>query len=157
SGATRFSVSTSASLSRAFHTYTPRPTMRGPCARMRSATSTGRSWIVASTRTASPCSSPRFASRQRRPNDAWIHFAFSVERQIAAMAAANLSALSAKRRSATLSRPVPAPNALPDFTRLQVAVVGDVIADHYLVTEPRSLSREAPVMVLRYTSEHYQA
>lgn len=49
------------------------------------------------------------------------------------------------------------PPKLPDFSRLHVSVVGDLIADHYLVTEPRSLSREAPVMVLRYTSEHFQA
>lgn len=44
-----------------------------------------------------------------------------------------------------------------DFAPLRVSVVGDLIADHYLVTEPRSLSREAPVMVLRWQSEHYQA
>jgi len=47
--------------------------------------------------------------------------------------------------------------AVPDFSRLRVGVVGDLIADHYLVTEPRSLSREAPVMVLRFTSEHFSA
>lgn len=46
---------------------------------------------------------------------------------------------------------------VPDFARLQVGVVGDLIADHYLVTQPRSLSREAPVMVLRWQSEHVQA
>ncbi len=46
---------------------------------------------------------------------------------------------------------------IPDFSALKVSVVGDIIADHYLVTQPRSLSREAPVMVLRYTSEHTHA
>jgi rfaE bifunctional protein kinase chain/domain len=46
---------------------------------------------------------------------------------------------------------------LPDFAPLRVSVIGDVIADHYLVTQPRSLSREAPVMVLRYKSEDFQA
>jgi rfaE bifunctional protein kinase chain/domain len=44
-----------------------------------------------------------------------------------------------------------------DFSSLRVSVVGDIIADHYLVTQPRSLSREAPVMVLRYKSEDFQA
>ena len=47
--------------------------------------------------------------------------------------------------------------AVPDYTRLRVSCVGDLIADHYLVTEPRSLSREAPVMVLRYSGEEYRA
>jgi rfaE bifunctional protein kinase chain/domain len=46
---------------------------------------------------------------------------------------------------------------IPDFSKLHVGVVGDLIADHYLVTQPRSLSREAPVMVLRWQSEHVQA
>jgi rfaE bifunctional protein kinase chain/domain len=44
-----------------------------------------------------------------------------------------------------------------DFTHLRASVVGDLISDHYLVTEPRSLSREAPVMVLRHSGEHFQA
>lgn len=42
---------------------------------------------------------------------------------------------------------------LPDFGRLRVAVAGDLICDHYVVAEPRGLSREAPVMVLRHRSE----
>jgi D-glycero-beta-D-manno-heptose-7-phosphate kinase len=46
---------------------------------------------------------------------------------------------------------------VPDFSALSVAVAGDLICDHYLVTEPRGLSREAPVMVLRHTSEHIGA
>lgn len=45
--------------------------------------------------------------------------------------------------------------SIPEFGGLTVAVVGDLIADHYLVTEPRGLSREAPVMVLRHTSERW--
>ena len=49
------------------------------------------------------------------------------------------------------------PQALPDFSKLRVAVVGDLIADHYMVCEPRGLSREAPVMVLDYTEEHLGA
>ena len=41
----------------------------------------------------------------------------------------------------------------PDFRELSVAVVGDLIADHSIVCEPRGLSREAPVMVLRHAVE----
>ena len=40
--------------------------------------------------------------------------------------------------------------AVPDFSGLRVAVVGDLIADHYLFASPRRLSREAPVMVLSH-------
>ena len=36
------------------------------------------------------------------------------------------------------------------FEGLRVAVAGDVVCDHYLACEPRGLSREAPVMVLRH-------
>ena len=42
---------------------------------------------------------------------------------------------------------------VPDFSQLSVAVVGDLIADHSIVCEPRGLSREAPVMVLRHAVE----
>lgn len=42
---------------------------------------------------------------------------------------------------------------LPEFGGLRVAVAGDLICDHYVVAEPRGLSREAPVMVLRHRSE----
>jgi len=45
------------------------------------------------------------------------------------------------------------PNVVPDFTGLRVAVVGDLVADHYLFTRPGRLSREAPVMVLRHSGE----
>lgn len=42
---------------------------------------------------------------------------------------------------------------IPDFTKLKVAVVGDLIADHWLHAQPTRLSREAPVMVLRHMSD----
>lgn len=44
-------------------------------------------------------------------------------------------------------------SSVPVFDRLRVAVVGDLVADHYVHAEPRRLSREAPVMVLRHRSE----
>ena len=46
---------------------------------------------------------------------------------------------------------------LPDFRGLSVAVAGDVICDRYLFCEPKSLSREAPVMVLRHLEERVRA
>lgn len=42
---------------------------------------------------------------------------------------------------------------VPDFSRFSVLVVGDLIADHSIYAEPRRLSREAPVMVLRHVRE----
>ncbi len=48
-------------------------------------------------------------------------------------------------------------DGVPDFSGLRVAVIGDLVADHYLHAEPRRLSREAPVMVLRHLSEHLGA
>ncbi len=39
------------------------------------------------------------------------------------------------------------------FARLKVAVLGDLVADRYLLTEPSRLSREAPVLVVRRVSE----
>ena len=45
------------------------------------------------------------------------------------------------------------PNIVPDFTELRVAVVGDLIADRYLYAQPTRISREAPVLVLRYGHE----
>jgi rfaE bifunctional protein kinase chain/domain len=45
----------------------------------------------------------------------------------------------------------------PDFSGLCVAVVGDLVADHYLFGEPTRLSREAPVMVLRHRGEELGA
>jgi rfaE bifunctional protein kinase chain/domain len=47
--------------------------------------------------------------------------------------------------------------SVPEFNGLRVAVVGDFICDHYLMAEPRGLSREAPVIVLRHTGEHVGA
>ncbi len=49
------------------------------------------------------------------------------------------------------------PNVVPDFTGLRVAVVGDLVADNYLYARPTRLSREAPVMVLRYVGEEIGA
>lgn len=46
---------------------------------------------------------------------------------------------------------------LADFSPLHVAVVGDLIADHYIYAEPRRLSREAPVIVLRQVGERIGA
>lgn len=46
---------------------------------------------------------------------------------------------------------------IPDFAGLRVAVIGDLVCDHYLFAEPRRLSREAPVMVLRYRDESISA
>lgn len=43
--------------------------------------------------------------------------------------------------------------SVPEFGSLRVAVVGDLVADHYIFAEPTRLSREAPVMVLRHCSE----
>ncbi len=45
------------------------------------------------------------------------------------------------------------PNVVPDYTALRIAVVGDLIADHYVYAHPTRLSREAPVMVLRHVGE----
>jgi len=47
--------------------------------------------------------------------------------------------------------------APPDFGALRVAVVGDLIADHYLYASPQRLSREAPVMVLSHEGEEFGA
>ncbi|MBV9058194.1 MAG: bifunctional hydroxymethylpyrimidine kinase/phosphomethylpyrimidine kinase [Pseudonocardiales bacterium] len=46
---------------------------------------------------------------------------------------------------------------LADFSDVHVAVVGDLIADHYIYAEPRRLSREAPVIVLRHIGERIGA
>jgi rfaE bifunctional protein kinase chain/domain len=44
-----------------------------------------------------------------------------------------------------------------DFSQLEVAVVGDLLVDHDLYAEPRRLSREAPVMVLRHVRDRIGA
>jgi D-glycero-beta-D-manno-heptose-7-phosphate kinase len=48
---------------------------------------------------------------------------------------------------------MPSSNPVPDFTGLRVAVVGDLIADRYLYARPTRISREAPVLVMRYERE----
>ena len=40
------------------------------------------------------------------------------------------------------------------FSGVRVMVVGDLVADHYVLAEPARLSREAPVVVTRFESEH---
>jgi len=50
-----------------------------------------------------------------------------------------------------------ATHVVPDFSRLRVVVVGDLVADHYLYGEPTRLSREAPVMVLAHRREELGA
>lgn len=47
--------------------------------------------------------------------------------------------------------------AVPDFRSTTIAVVGDLICDRYVRAEPRKLSREAPVMVLRHQSDSARA
>lgn len=44
-----------------------------------------------------------------------------------------------------------------DFSAQRVAVCGDLIADRYVYASPQRLSREAPVMVLRYEHEQLGA
>ena len=39
---------------------------------------------------------------------------------------------------------------LPRFRGLKIAVIGDMVADQYVFTEPMRLSREAPVLVVRH-------
>ena len=46
---------------------------------------------------------------------------------------------------------------VPDFSSLRVAVIGDLIADHYVYTRPGRLSREAPVMVMQHSAEELRA
>ncbi|MBI1379913.1 MAG: sugar kinase [Planctomycetaceae bacterium] len=43
------------------------------------------------------------------------------------------------------------------FARLRVAVVGDLIADHYVEGVPSRVSREAPVLVLSHRAERWSA
>ncbi len=52
--------------------------------------------------------------------------------------------------------PVDAPDLrdlVPRLRGRKVMVVGDLLADRYVLTEPARLSREAPVMIARYQSE----
>ncbi|MEM0120859.1 MAG: PfkB family carbohydrate kinase [Thermoprotei archaeon] len=43
-----------------------------------------------------------------------------------------------------------------EFNGKSVVVLGDLMLDHYVYTEPRKLSREAPVIVADYSSESYR-
>jgi rfaE bifunctional protein kinase chain/domain len=49
------------------------------------------------------------------------------------------------------SRPHPLTAWLPRLGGLRVVVVGDLIADEYLYGKPARISREAPVLILRFT------
>jgi len=42
-------------------------------------------------------------------------------------------------------------DAVARFGRTRVVVVGDLIADEYLYGKPARISREAPVLILRFT------
>lgn len=42
------------------------------------------------------------------------------------------------------------------FKGKSVVVLGDIMLDHYMYTEPRKLSREAPVIIADYSSEAYR-
>lgn len=44
-------------------------------------------------------------------------------------------------------------SSTPSFAGLRIAVLGDLIADHWLYARPSRLSREAPVLVLRHERE----
>lgn len=46
---------------------------------------------------------------------------------------------------------------LPDFKHIKVAVVGDIIVDHYRVLKEQRLSPEAPVLVFTQEGEEYRA
>ena len=41
---------------------------------------------------------------------------------------------------------------LPAFSRAEVVVVGDFVADEYVYGETERVSREAPVLIVRYES-----
>jgi len=40
------------------------------------------------------------------------------------------------------------------FPKAHIAVIGDIVADQYIFGKPLKLSREAPVLVVRYDGEH---
>jgi D-glycero-beta-D-manno-heptose-7-phosphate kinase len=46
---------------------------------------------------------------------------------------------------------------LPAFARAEVVVVGDFVADEYLYGETERISREAPVLIVRYESSELKA
>src|SRR5215471_21821901 len=43
------------------------------------------------------------------------------------------------------------PEILSRFDKTRVVIVGDLIADEYLYGKPARISREAPVLILRFT------
>ncbi|MCE9672982.1 bifunctional ADP-heptose synthase [Myxococcus stipitatus] len=50
-------------------------------------------------------------------------------------------------------RPLPMPTRLPlAFARRRVLLVGDLVADHYIYGQTDRVSREAPVLIVRYES-----
>ncbi|MBU8899209.1 sugar kinase [Corallococcus sp. H22C18031201] len=50
-------------------------------------------------------------------------------------------------------RPLPSPTRLPAaFARRRVLLIGDLVADHYLYGQTDRVSREAPVLIVRYES-----
>ncbi|HEU4383311.1 MAG TPA: PfkB family carbohydrate kinase [Anaeromyxobacteraceae bacterium] len=46
---------------------------------------------------------------------------------------------------------------LPNFPRAEVVVVGDLVADEYVYGETERISREAPVLIVRYESSELKA
>jgi len=51
------------------------------------------------------------------------------------------------------ARPLPTPSRLPlAFARRRVLMVGDLVADHYIYGQTDRVSREAPVLIVRYES-----
>ena len=46
---------------------------------------------------------------------------------------------------------------LPAFSRAEVVVVGDFVADEYVYGETDRVSREAPVLIVRYESSELKA
>jgi len=42
---------------------------------------------------------------------------------------------------------------IEDFPRATIAVIGDIVADHYIIGRQSRLSREAPVIVVKYLEE----
>ena len=48
------------------------------------------------------------------------------------------------------TRPSPIASRLAGFAGRRVVVVGDLIADEYLYGKPARISREAPVLILRF-------
>ena len=54
--------------------------------------------------------------------------------------------------SCAQSAPVLPDGLLNAFSRQRVLVVGDIVADEYLYGETDRISREAPVLIVRYES-----